>query len=217
MITLYDCATAPSPRRARILLAEKGIAHDTVQIDLRSAEQMGDAFRAINPLCTVPALQTEEAATAGQSGLVLTDNAAIAAWAEARFPEPPLMGRTPTEKAEVASWNWRVEFDGLMAVAEALRNSAPAMANRALPGPVDYPQIPELAQRGLQRVQQFFEMLNDHLARREFIATQHFSLVDITAVVVVDFARIVKVKPGEQHPHLQRWRAAMAQRPSMGL
>ena len=31
MITLYDCATAPSPRRARILLAEKGIAHETVQ------------------------------------------------------------------------------------------------------------------------------------------------------------------------------------------
>ncbi|RYY97403.1 MAG: glutathione S-transferase, partial [Comamonadaceae bacterium] len=27
-ITLYDCATAPSPRRARILLAEKGVAHD---------------------------------------------------------------------------------------------------------------------------------------------------------------------------------------------
>jgi glutathione S-transferase len=37
MITLYDCATAPSPRRARILLAEKGVPHDTVQIDLRQA------------------------------------------------------------------------------------------------------------------------------------------------------------------------------------
>ena len=32
MITLYDCATAPSPRRARILLAEKGVAHETVQV-----------------------------------------------------------------------------------------------------------------------------------------------------------------------------------------
>ena len=27
MITLYDCSTAPSPRRARLLLAAKGIAH----------------------------------------------------------------------------------------------------------------------------------------------------------------------------------------------
>ena len=39
-ITLYDCATAPSPRRARILLAEKGVAHDTVQVDLRSQQQL---------------------------------------------------------------------------------------------------------------------------------------------------------------------------------
>ena len=58
MITLYDCATAPSPRRARILLAEKGVAHDTVQVDLKTGEQMGDAYRQINPHCTVPALRT---------------------------------------------------------------------------------------------------------------------------------------------------------------
>ena len=54
MITLYDCATAPSPRRARILLAEKGVAHDTVQVDLKTGEQMGDAYRQINPHCTCP-------------------------------------------------------------------------------------------------------------------------------------------------------------------
>jgi glutathione S-transferase len=96
MITLHDCATAPSPRRARILLAEKGVAHETVQIDLRTGEQMGDAYRRINPECTVPALQADD-------GLLLTDNAAIAAWLEARFPEPALLGITPAEKAEVAS------------------------------------------------------------------------------------------------------------------
>jgi glutathione S-transferase len=91
------------------------------------------------------------------------------------------------------------------------------MANRALPGPVDYPQIPELARRGLARVQQFFAVLNDRLAGRDFIAGDGFSVADITAVVTVDFARVVKVRPGEQHPHLQRWRAAMALRPSMSL
>ncbi|MBK9363171.1 MAG: glutathione S-transferase [Rubrivivax sp.] len=210
MITLYDCATAPSPRRARILLAEKGIPHETVQIDLRSGEQLGEAYRRINPQCTVPALRTDD-------GLLLTDNAGITAWAEAAWPDPPLLGITPAEKAEIASWNWRIEFEGLMAIAEALRNSAPAMAGRALPGPVDYAQIPELAARGLARLQQFFVTLNARLDGRDFIATDRFSVADITAVVAVDFARIVKVKPGEQHPHLQRWRAAMAQRPSMAL
>ncbi|MDP1954425.1 MAG: glutathione S-transferase [Polaromonas sp.] len=210
MITLYDCATAPSPRRARILLAEKGVTHDTVQIDLRTREQMGEAYRRINPQCTVPALRTDE-------GVMLTDNAAIAAWLEAHCPQPPLMGSTALEKAEIASWQWRIEFEGLTAIAECLRNSSPAMANRALPGPVDYPQIPELAQRGLVRVQQFFATLNQRLEGRDFIAADQFSVADITAVVAVDFARIVKVKPGEQHPELVRWRAAMALRPSMAL
>ncbi len=210
MIILYDCSTAPSPRRARILIAEKGVAHETVQVDLRSGEQLGDAYRKINPQCTVPALCTDD-------GLLLTDNAGIAAYLEARYPEPPLLGSTPREKADVASWNWRIEFDGLMAIADAMRNSAPAMANRALPGPVNYPQIPELAQRGLARVQQFFVMLNDRLADREFVAGDRFSIADITAVVGVDFARVVKVKAGEQHPHLLRWRATMAQRASTTL
>ena len=210
MITLYDCTTAPSPRRARILLAEKGVAHETVQVDLRGGEQLGDAFRQINPQCTVPVLRTDD-------GLTLTDNAAITAYLEACFPQPPLLGITPQEKAEIASWQWRVEFEGLLAIAETMRNGSPAMANRALPGPVDYAQIPALAQRGLQRVQRFFTTLNDRLAERAFIATDRLSIADITAVVAVDFARVVKVRPSEQHPHLVRWRAAMAQRPAMAL
>jgi glutathione S-transferase len=208
-MTLHDCSTAPSPRRARIVLAEKGVVHETVQVDLRAGEQLGEAFRRVNPACTVPVLQTDD-------GLTLTDNAAIAAYLEARFPEPALFGSTPAQKAEVASWNWRVEFEGLLAIAEAMRNSAPAMADRALPGPVNYPQIPELAQRGQARVQQFFVDLDRRLAGRGFVAGDRFSIADITAVVAVDFARVVKVRPGEQHPNLQRWRAAMALRPGAG-
>ena len=206
-ITLYDCSTAPSPRRARILLAEKGVHHRTINVDLSQQEQLSEAYRAINPLCTVPALELED-------GLILTDNAAIAAYIEARFPEPPLFGTTPTEKAQVASWHWRAEFEGLLAIAEALRNTSPALVNRALPGPYDYAQIPELAQRGLSRLQRFLEALNCQLEDREFVAGDSFSIADITAVVAVDFARVVRVKPNEQHPNLLRWRATMAMRPA---
>jgi len=210
VITLYDCATAPSPRRARIFLTEKGVAFETVQVDLRNAEQLSDAFRAVNPQCTVPALQTDE-------GVVLTDNAAIAAYLEARYPQPPLLGVNALDKAEIASWNWRMEFEGLMAIAEALRNSAPAMLNRALPGPVDYAQIPELAQRGLARIQHFMNLLDQRLEGRDFIAADQFSVADITAVVAVDFARVVRVKPGEQHANLRKWRSAMGLRASVAL
>jgi glutathione S-transferase len=208
MLTLYDFEMAPSPRRARILLAEKGVPFTAIQVDLRQQEQLGDAFRAINPRCTVPALQLE-------SGSILTDNAGIAAYLEATYPEPPVMGRTALERAEVASWNARIEMEGFMAIAEALRNSAPAMKDRALTGAVNYAQIPELAQRGLARAQQFFVELDAHLAGRQFIATEGFSLADITAVVALDFARVVRFKPGDDHPNLMRWRTAMGERPSM--
>ena len=158
----------------------------------------------------MPALRTEE-------GVILADNAAITAWAEARYPDPPILGTTPLEKAEIASWNWRVEFEGLLAIAEAMRNTSPAMANRALAGPANYAQIPELGRRGIERLERFFVVLNERLNGRDYVAADRFSVADITAVVAVDFARVVKVKPGEQHPHLLRWRGKIAERPATAL
>jgi hypothetical protein len=39
VMKFYDCVTAPSPRRVRIFLAEKGLTVPTVQVDLRNGEQ----------------------------------------------------------------------------------------------------------------------------------------------------------------------------------
>jgi glutathione S-transferase len=149
--------------------------------------------------------------------LLLTDNAAIAAYLEARFPRAGAARQHASGEGRDRELELADEFEGLLAIAESMRNSAPALANRALPGPMNYPQIPELAQRGRARLQHFFLELNDRLVGRDFVAADRFSIADITAVVAVDFARVVKVRPGEQHPHVQRWRAAMAERPSMSL
>lgn len=208
MLTLYDCTNAPNPRRARIFLAEKGIRYDKVMVDLRNGENFSDAFRKINPDLTVPVLRIDDSTS-------LTDNAAIIAYLEAVYPEPPLLGKSPLAKAEIASWHWKAEHDGLLAVTDALRNSSPAMVDRAVAGPVNYSQIPALAERGLARVQRFFAALDAHLADKKFVAAGEFSLADITAVVSVDFARIVKVKPGDEHPHLKRWRESMEARGTM--
>ncbi|MBT7663416.1 MAG: glutathione S-transferase, partial [Rhodospirillaceae bacterium] len=59
----YDCSTAPSPRRVRIFIAEKGLDIETVNIDMRKGEQMSEEFRAINPGCTVPALVLDDGTT----------------------------------------------------------------------------------------------------------------------------------------------------------
>lgn len=207
MLTLYDFDGAPSPRRAKMFLTEKGLKFKTIQVDIRSGEQMGEAYRKINPQCTVPALVTEE-------GDTLTQNAEIAAFLEARYPEKPLLGTTPMEKAQVAKWNSRVELEGLMAGAEALRNGSPAMKDRALPGPHNVAQIPELAARGVKRLGWFFEDMNEHLKDKEFMAGDTYSMADITATILVDFARWVKVTPQDSQTALLGWHARMQERPS---
>jgi len=203
----YDCATAPSPRRARMFIAEKGLDIPTVQVDLRSKEQLGEVFRAINPRCTVPALQLP-------NGTVLGDNASIARYLEEIRPDPPLMGRDPVEKAVIAEWNAIAESDGLLAMAEIIRNSLPGMKGRALTGPRDYDQITELVERGKARIKHFFELLNARLETNAYLGGEAFSVADITAFVVVEFAGWVKLAPAENQTALIEWRTAIAERSS---
>jgi len=204
---LYDCATAPSPRRARMVIAEKGIAVDIRQVDLRGGEQFGAAFRAINPGATVPVLALED-------GTTLTENIAIAAYLEDVHPNPPLFGTTATERALVFQWNAIAESQGAMALAETLRNGSPPMANRALPGPLNLAQIPELAERGRTRLTAFKDMLNTHLEDRDWIALDTFSYADITAFVFLDYARVVKMSVDDAHPALLRYMDRVRTRPS---
>jgi len=114
----YDCVTAPSPRRVRIFLAEKGLTVPTVQVDLRNGEQFTPAFRALNPDCTVPVLELD-------SGTAITDIIAICRYFEELHPDPSLMGRSAEERAVIESWLRRIEWDGIYAAQEAFRNATP--------------------------------------------------------------------------------------------
>ena len=206
----YDCLTAPSPRRTRVILHEKQVPHEVVHIDFAKSEQLSDEFKLINPACTVPALKLDD-------GTVLTEHSGIAAYLESAFPNPPLLGTTDVDKGLIASWNSKIEFEGLYAIAEALRNSSPMLKGRAITGPNNYQQIPELAERGLARLAVFFDNLNTHMQGRKFVATNEFSIADISAVIAIDFARIVKAAPNEQHENLIEWRASLADRPSLNV
>ncbi len=205
----YDCATAPSPRRVRMFIIEKGLADEieTIEVNLRDAEQLGDAFRAINPYCTVPVLELD-------NGTRLLSSVGCCRYLEEAYPEPPLMGRNAVERAIVADMEWRMEIDGFMAAGEALRNHAKRLENRAMVGPDNYAQIPELAERGRQRVARFLERLDTILATRKFVAGEAFSIADITAYCTTDFAKWAKVEMPEDAPNLQRWFAAIDERPS---
>lgn len=208
----YDCATAPSPRRVRMFIAEKDLAGEieTVEVNLREGEQLGEAFRKINPYCTVPVLELND-------GTRLLSTAGCCRYLEDAFPEPPLMGRTLEEKAVVADMEWRMEIDGFLAAGEALRNAAPRLKDRALVGPDNYAQIPELAERGRQRVARFLENLDAILAERAFVAGDAFSIADITAFCTVDFAKWTKIEAPEDAANLRRWYDDVAARPSAAL
>jgi len=88
------------------------------------------------------------------------------------------------------------------------------LSNQAVTGPDSYPQIPELAERGRQRVARFFERLDNELADREYLAGNFFSMADISAFVVVDFAAWIKIAVPEEADNLKRWYGAVAARPS---
>jgi glutathione S-transferase len=206
----YDCATAPSPRRARIFIAEKDVNVETIEINLGGGEHFGAAFRRINPSCTVPALELDD-------GTVLTENLGIAAYLEAAFPDPPLLGDTAVMKGIVANWNARIELEGLLPTADAFRNRTKGMKNHAITGPKEYAQIPELAARGLDRCRDFFAMLNERLSDNEFVAGERYSIADISALCVVDFAAWVKVTIDEEETHLQRWHRQVSARPSASV
>ncbi|MEP2530812.1 glutathione S-transferase [Shimia sp.] len=206
----YDCSTAPSPRRARMFIAEKGIEIETRNIDLSKAEQLSPAFLAINPRATVPTFITK-------GGQVLGENIAIATYLEEVFPDPPLMGEGAEEKASVQMWNAIGETQGGAAIAEALRNTHPAMKGRAIPGPDNYEQIPELGVRGLARVAVFFALLEKRLQESPYLASGRMTFADITAFVFCDFARVVRKKLPEDHPAARDWFARMQERPSAKL
>ena len=206
----FDCKTAPSPRRARIFIAEKGITVETVPVDLRSNEQLDPDFRSINSHCTVPVLELDD-------GTRLTTTAGIWRYLEAAYPDPALMGETPKQRGIISDLQWHIEMNGFMAMAEFLRNSAPAMKGRALTGPQDYEQIPELADRGKLRVQSFLEEIDQIIANKLYAAGDQFSVADIDLLVFIDFAAWRKLSLPEGAENARRWYENVGARPSTQL
>jgi glutathione S-transferase len=70
---------------------------------------------------------------------------------------------------------------------------------------VGYEQIPQLADRGDDRVKRFLRILSDHLTGREFIGADTYSFADITGVVFVDMLRMAKLEVPAELEALHRW------------
>jgi len=205
---LYQSNASPNSRRVRMFLAEKNIAVSVVPVDLASLAQFSDAYKAINARSQVPTLVLDD-------GTAIAEVPAIWRYLEEVFPDPPLLGKTPVDKALVTLWERRMELDGFLAVMEGVRNRAAGLEGRALSGPHSYDQIPELVTRSELRVQDFYADLDVRLQSVPFIAGEQFSAADITGLATVDFAaKSFDVPLSSEHVALERWYRMIAARAS---
>jgi glutathione S-transferase len=207
-LKLYQSNASPNSRRVRIFLAEKAIAMPLVPVDLGSKEQFSDAYRAINPRAVVPTLVLPD-------GSAISEVLAIQRYLEETYPEPPLLGNTPKDKALVAMWDRRMELEGFAAVMEGVRNAAVGLKGRAISGPHGYEQIPELVERSKLRVKNFYSDLDARLASVPFVAGDRFSVGDITAFVAIEFAaKASSLAVPAENLATKRWYDSVSGRPS---
>ncbi|MFT4561533.1 MAG: glutathione S-transferase [Gammaproteobacteria bacterium] len=206
---LYDCAVAPNPRRARMFIAEKSIEIEKIEIDILGGENLQADYLAVNPHGLLPLLELED-------GTRFDEVMAICRYLEELHPQPPLLGRTAIERAQIESLQRKMEFDGMIAGSEVFRNQHAQFALRSIPGAgkTEIKAIPDLIARGTQTLARFFDSLEHYLMERQFIAGESFTMVDITAVCAVDFAGWVHITIPKNHPASLRWYAAVSSRPS---
>jgi glutathione S-transferase len=198
---LYDNKTAPNPRRTRIFLAEKGITLPTEQVDIMAFQHKTPEYTAINPFQRMPTLVLDD-------GTVITESIAICRYFEMEQPEPALFGKGGREMALVEMWNRRAEINFFANVAALFRHLHPAMKE------LEVPQVPAYAEAMRPRAIWFLELIDRELASREFIAGEHYSVADITALVAVDFMKPARLTMPEGLTNVKRWHAAVSERPS---
>jgi glutathione S-transferase len=197
---LYDSKMAPNPRRVRIFLAEKGIQVPDDQVDLAKAQNRSPEFLKINPMGGVPVLQMDD-------GTNLAESVAICRYFEETHPEPRLMGIDARDKAVVEMWQRRMELNLFSTVTGCFRNTSEFFKGRI-------PQVPEYGEVCRQAAEKAFGMLDGFLADRKFIAGERYTIADITALVAVDFAKLIKLRVSPEQKNLARWHEAVSSRPS---
>ncbi|WP_461482368.1 glutathione S-transferase family protein [Porticoccus sp.] len=205
---LYDYPGVPNPRRLNIFLAEKGLDFPRIQVDLMNGEQLTEDFRSKSPNCDVPVLELDD-------GTCLSQTNAICRYLEAVYPQPALYGRTPREIGLVEMWNNICFTNGFQAVADLFRNGPDWFEGRALIGPHHYNKIPELVERGRQRINNFYHDINNHLRDKDYFVQGYFSVADITALATIDFAIWSGTTIPPECKNLLDWHQRVSQRPSI--
>jgi len=184
--------TAPSPRRVRLFLAEKGLEIPLVYVDIDAHETRTPAFREKNAMGNVPVLELDD-------GTCLAESMAICRYLEELHPEPNLFGATPLERAQIGVWTRRAEGRLYMAIDLAAA----------------FKPVPDAERMCRAFAGETMKQFDQELAKRPFVAGERFSMADIVTLGALDYGIAhVGFRIPEELVHLRRWHAEMHQRPS---
>ena len=198
---LYD-ALGPNPRAARMFIAEKGISIPTAPVDLMGAANRKPPYTDRNPGGQLPALELD-------NGKCLGETVAIFEYLEEKFPNPPLIGSTPEERAETRQWQRRVELNITEHVYNSFRYSEGIEMFKTR-----IKVIPEAAPALKDLVQERLIWLDGLMNGNQFVAGNRFTIADIILYCALDFAGSVGRKLPADAKWLPGWMERVAARPS---
>jgi RNA polymerase-associated protein len=175
VMTLFSSPTSPDSHRVRMVLAEKGITVEIVDVD--AANKPEDLID-LNPYNTVPTLVDRE--------LVLYDSRAIMEYLDERFPHPPLMPVDPVSRARSRLALYRIEKDWYELV--------PALESRG----------EKTASKARKMLRDSLTAGAEVFAAKPYFLSDEFSLVDAAIIPILWRLRRYKIElPRQAKPVLQ--------------
>lgn len=198
---IIETRTAPNPRRVRIFLAEKKIAVAFEEVDLMQGASRTPGFTALNPAQRVPVLVLDD-------GTAISESVAICRYFEELQPEPALFGRGAVGRATVEMWNRRAELGLFAAVTSVFRHLHPKMSH------IEVPQIGAWGEANKTKVVEMLRLIDARLGESGYIAGGDFSIADITALVAVDFMKVMRLEVPSDLANIARWHREVSARSS---
>jgi len=198
---VYD-SFGPNPRALRMFLLEKDVDLPKTTIDLMGAENRQPPYTDKNPGGQVPALELDD-------GRVLGETVAIFEYLEEKYPHPPLIGRTPEERAETRMWQRRVELK----ITEPLYNGF-RFAEGVELFRTRMRVLPEAADGLKATARDNLAWLDGLLQGKQFIAGDRFTIADIILYCAVDFGASVGQPLDSSLANLTAWKQRVTSRPS---
>jgi glutathione S-transferase len=198
MMKLYDFLPCPFGQKVRIILAEKGLSYELVEVDLTQGEQRKPDFLRLNPFARVPVLVDEET--------IVYDSTIIAEYLEDEYPEPPLLPAVGASAMRARARIWEDFAD---------TSFTPQVGQ--LMGEMYKPESerdPARVQRLQRSVERVLDFLNHELQGQEYLAAQ-FSVADIGFVPRLVLLKELGLEPGLNRANVDSWLRRMLDRASI--